>query len=560
MSQTINCKQCKKDFVVDDEELALIEKLSPTVGGIKLDIPAPTQCFSCRAKRRLGWRNERSLYNRKSDLSDNNIVSMYPAGSKYPVYSAEEWWGDSWDDKSYAQDFDFTKSFFKQFDELNLKTPKIALLNNNPENSDYINRAQDNKDSYMSFDLGWNESVLYCRSVYNSNNLTDCTFTRKSNYSYECLDCDNVTNCTYCIGSTNLSNCRYCYDLHSCQDCLFCTNLRNKQYHIENKPYSKEEYQEKMKEFDFGSYLKNQKYKEKFKEVTKNCIHRFANNIKCENCTGDYLENCKNVKYSFGAKNSENCRYMIDPERGKDSMNDCSSGGEGAELNYEIIGSGWPYNIKFCNASWHCSDSLYLSFCQYCKNCFGCSNMKRAEYCILNKQYSKEEYEQLVPKIVEYMKQAGEWGEFFPLNISEFGYNETVANEYFPTAKEEIIANSWIWRDKDDNLVPSSGYIIEDNIKDVKQDILEKVLVCEMTQRPYKIQGQELAFYINQNIPIPRKHPDQRHLERLSLRNAPRLYHRKCMNDTCTNEFETTYAPDRTEKVYCESCYQKEVV
>ncbi len=28
----------------------------------------------------------------------------------------------------------------------------------------------------------------------------------------------------------------------------------------------------------------------------------------------------------------------------------------------------------------------------------------------------------------------------------------------------------------------------------------------------------------------------------------------------CPNEFETSYAPDRPEIVYCESCYQSEVV
>ena len=28
----------------------------------------------------------------------------------------------------------------------------------------------------------------------------------------------------------------------------------------------------------------------------------------------------------------------------------------------------------------------------------------------------------------------------------------------------------------------------------------------------------------------------------------------------CPNEFETSYAPDRAEIVYCESCYQVEVV
>ncbi len=568
MAENKACKQCNNEFIVDDEELALLDKLSPTVGGQKLDIPAPTQCFSCRAKRRLGWRNERALYNRKCDMSGKDIVSMYPVDSKYPVYSSDQWYKDGWDDKSFGLEYDFSKPFFKQFEGLNDKTPKCALLNNNPENSDYINRAESNKNSYMSYDLGWNDSVLYSRSVYNSTDLTDCTFSRKCSYAYECLDCENVVSSSYCINSTDLSNCHFCYNLHGCHDCIFCTNLYNKQYHIENQEYSKEEYEQKIKEFDFGSYHKTQEYKKVFADITRDSIHRFANILKCENCTGDYLENCKNVKYSFGAKNSENCRYMIDPERGKDSMNDCSSGGEGAELNYEIIGAGWPYNTKFCSASWHCSDSLYLSFCQNCKNCFGCSNMKRAEYCILNKQYSKEEYEEMVPKIVEHMKSTGEWGEFFPLDISEFAYNESVANEYFPVSKEEVLQNGWKWKDKVDNLVPTSDYIVPDNIREIKDDILEKVLVCEVTKRPYKIQGQELAFYIKQNVPIPHKHPDQRHQERIELRNSPKLYHRQCMceetdhdhTDKCTIEFETTYSPDRPETIYCENCYQKSVL
>ena len=30
--------------------------------------------------------------------------------------------------------------------------------------------------------------------------------------------------------------------------------------------------------------------------------------------------------------------------------------------------------------------------------------------------------------------------------------------------------------------------------------------------------------------------------------------------EPCPNEFETTYSPDRPEIVYCEQCYQQEVV
>ena len=32
----------------------------------------------------------------------------------------------------------------------------------------------------------------------------------------------------------------------------------------------------------------------------------------------------------------------------------------------------------------------------------------------------------------------GEWGEFFPSSLSPFGYNETVAQEYFPLTASSL--------------------------------------------------------------------------------------------------------------------------
>ncbi|MDP2669631.1 MAG: hypothetical protein Q8O99_01100 [bacterium] len=36
---------------------------------------------------------------------------------------------------------------------------------------------------------------------------------------------------------------------------------------------------------------------------------------------------------------------------------------------------------------------------------FGCSNLRNKQYCIFNKQYTQEEYEQLVPKIITHMQE-----------------------------------------------------------------------------------------------------------------------------------------------------------
>lgn len=50
-----------------------------------------------------------------------------------------------------------------------------------------------------------------------------------------------------------------------------------------------------------------------------------------------------------------------------------------------------------------------------------------------------------------------------------------------------------------------------------------------------------------------------RHYSRFAWRNPAKLWHRKCMKPGCTNEFETSYAPDRPEIIYCEGCYNNEV-
>jgi len=60
--------------------------------------------------------------------------------------------------------------------------------------------------------------------------------------------------------------------------------------------------------------------------------------------------------------------------------------------------------------------------------------LRNKSYCIFNKQYTQEEYETLVPQLIEKMKADGEWGFFSPAAAS-FPYNDSLAMEYFPVSK-----------------------------------------------------------------------------------------------------------------------------
>jgi len=138
----------------------------------------------------------------------------------------------------------------------------------------------------------------------------------------------------------------------------------------------------------------------------------------------------------------------------------------------------------------------------------------------------------------------------------------------FPMDKEQILSLGLKFQD---NLQQTRGQTtlkdIPDSINDITNSILDEVLECTKCSRNYKIIPNELAFYKKWNIPIPRNCFFCRLQRRFSIRTPSYLWHRKCMCDKkhsnhqgqCEIEFETAYAPDRPEIVYCEKCYQAEV-
>jgi hypothetical protein len=186
--------------------------------------------------------------------------------------------------------------------------------------------------------------------------------------------------------------------------------------------------------------------------------------------------------------------------------------------------------------------------------------LKNKKYCILNKQYSKDEYEKLKEKIIEQMKERGEWGESFPIEYSPFPYNDTLAQDYFPLTREEAISKGYPWRDYTDQKVIKQAIKFDKDIEKVGEEILDEMLVCVECGKNYKIIPQEYRFYKILKISIPDNCPDCRYSRRMSQQKASKLYHRKCMNEGCLNEFETTYSPERPEKVYCEKCYQESII
>jgi hypothetical protein len=326
-----------------------------------------------------------------------------------------------------------------------------------------------------------------------------------------------------------------------------------------NKPYSKEDYYKKLEELNFGSRSMLGKIQKMFSDMCRKATVKYYVGTNNENSTGDYINNTKNCFTCFEIDNAEDVAYSMNLDDVKSSM-DYSYWGANAERMYECQACGYElFNLKFCGLCWEdCSDLQYCDQCFASKNCFGCVGLKKAKYCILNQQYTQEEYEDFVPRIIAHMGKTGEYGEFFPTSHSTFAYNESLAYEHLPLSKEEVLQRGWQWIERSQEYkYQGPKVIVLDSIQEVSNEITKQILTCENCNRNYKIIAQEFKFYQEQGLPVPVLCSDCRHRARIALKNPRKLWNRNCMK--CGTAIQTSYAPERKEIVYCEKCYQEAV-
>ena len=553
------CTTCGQKFEITKDDLAFYEKASPVLGGKTYTIPPPTLCPDCRVQRRMARRNDRVFYHRKSDLSGKPVIAIYPEDSPFKIYHQNEWYSDKWDPLSFGRDVDLNRPFLEQWAQLRLDVPRLAMDGVNCENSDYCNYCGDDKNCYLDIAGEGNEDCYFDLFTKYSKNCVDCTFVYHSTLCYECIQCHNCYDVRFSMHMDNCSSSVLCFDCIGCRDCLLSTNLRNKQYYILNQPHTKEEYEAKLKELNLSSYTSLKNVFNLWKGMRiKNGIYRDMYNLNCEECIGDNMKNSKNCTHCFNATACRDCKYLYDVLDATDCQ-DLNYSLYKPECSYELCSTLQLKFSAFNQATHYSSQVYYCDLTNNSSHLFGCIGLNHKEYCVLNKQYTKEEYEEIVPKIIEGMKRDGSWGEFFPVALSPFAYNETVAQEYMPLSKEDVLARGWKWKEEEAISEKYLGPVtdIPDDIHDVADSLSSNILKCEVSGKLYKIIPQELKFYKQMGLPVPRRCPDQRHKDRLTQRNPRHLWDRTCAQ--CSKSIKTTYSPERPEIVFCEDCYRKKV-
>ncbi len=580
-TETRVCQNCKQNFTIESEDFSFYNKIG---------VPAPLWCPRCRFLRKLTYLNDRCLYKSNCSNCKENIISRYHPDSNVPAWCMKCHISDTWDGRDYGREYDFSKNFFEQFNELRSVVPQRALDKNerNGPGCEYSNYCFTSKNIYLSYCVHKSENIKYCKHTYlDTKNCLDCLRVKKSDRCYEIVQSSDSFSSTFLIESEQCISSHFLFDCVNCIDCCMSSGLRNKSNVFRNKQYSKEEYQKAISELRLDTYSGQKIAKEEFEELARNSIHRFAHIKNSINCAGDFIANSKNCVHCYGietAENLKNCFLSMAPNV-QDSQ-DLIMTGRGEEC-YESTNAGRGMSrvlLSFSCGS-GCRNILYSDGCRGCIDCFGCISLINQKYCILNKQYSKEEYFKTVEEIkkqmneVPYVDKIGRvygFGECFPPELSPFTYNESFAFEEHPLSREEALANGYKWRERESkaytssiqvNDIPESIHDVSDLICDGTIECLNKGKVETLCTSAFKILPDELVFYKQMNLPIPRYCPNCRYYDRIKWRNPFNFYTRECMcgllnhnhKGKCSNKFETMYAPEKPEIIYCKECYQREV-
>ncbi|KKS04192.1 MAG: hypothetical protein UU58_C0009G0014 [Candidatus Nomurabacteria bacterium GW2011_GWA2_41_25] len=583
-TETRNCQNCKKDFTIEPEDFNFYEKIK---------VPPPTFCHLCRAQRRLAFRNERKLFKVKDAFTGESIFSTFPTESGRKIIKREIWMGDTWDGMEYGREYDFSKPFLQQLRELINSLPIYNFNVIRMVNSPYSFNATDLKNSYLVCNSSYSEDCMYGNAIDNCKDCVDNSHIHESERCYESFWLAKCYQCYFTQRAEESRNLWFCRGCVGCQDCFGCANLVNASYCIFNKKYNPDEYRNIIKGMELDTYEGIMVAREKARVFWDTQPVKSIQGIKNVNSSGSYITHCRNVKDSYLVRESENIRYCqyLQVPSSKENY-DVTVWGNNTELCYETVECGDDsYNNKFTWNCWPaCRNLEYSTHLFSSSDCFGCSGLKKKQYCILNKQYTKEDYKAMVEKIKKHMDEMPyvdvrgliyKYGEFLPIEFCPFGYNNTLAGQHFTLSKEEALKNNYGWVDgeRGEYTITKKSSELPESITSTSDDILKEVFECQSCKNAYRVLENELIFLRKENLSAPRLCSECRHERRINDRLKLFLYERSCMcagitdqtntykntishnhkDFPCGEVFKTGYAPDRPEIVYCEKCYQQEV-
>ncbi len=591
----MTCAISQTSFPIFQSEKILLEKLSLKIGQAIVDFPLPKLCPEIRLLQKLLFINQTKLYNNTCHMSNKKTISRLSPLSWYLVYSNENRSSDARDSLDYGIDIDEEKSVMDHIQHLTRTTPYqdlIGSLSNIQTNATYTNYTSDIADSYLVFDANNVQKSCYSMLILDCNYMIDCLSCTHSENCYECIDSDHIFACFYCQKVVHTKYSWYMTDCQNCDYCLGCVWIQWKKYYILNKEVDKKRYEETLHN------LQDPTYKETFIAQWKTLCDQWPRPatmiVWSDKAAGNDIFDSAGVHWWFTIRNAQDISYCYNLTDAQDCY-DVFSYGQNANSMYNSV-QAWrqSHHIYYSNTIGKWENLLYCIEVKKSKHCFWCVNMRDKEYCIFNKQYTKEAYETIVPKLLQDIKKNWLDWDFLRSDCSPFPYNDTFAALYFPIEtvhyanqsqiinqngvldvfvedKDAFISKAWLqvaewvrrpiwWRNKQQEInIPEGIQLIAK--KDLihwdytDASILQKAIVCEVSWRPFRIVQIELDFYKKYNLPIPYVHPDLRQEQRMKSRTWLQFYLRTCSKTG--EEIISIYSQDVSFPVYSQEVYKK---
>lgn len=430
----------------------------------------------------------------------NGFITRFPETDRVATMDREEY--ELVRDNFLESGMEYTWDFLSDFSKLFQATPFPMLFWGKwNENGDYADMGWHSKNVYLCFiytnceNVCYNYNLKFSTDVYNSACIWD-----QSQIVYQSLGITKSFKVFYSKGIHDCNNMWFSVDCVGCSECIGCSGLINQSYCIENKIYEKNEYFQKKNE-----YLKHkQNFRDRFRQLPNVDIK-----VACEGVWRSHvvynIKNGNNVVHSWGAAAKENFYDVVAWGILRDF--------------YGVFQGTYFSEHVYCSAHINGSTSIFYSYnLSSCSFCLGCIWLKNKSYCILNKQYTKEERYEIVDEIFSQMERGGTLGEFFPGSMNPFYFNDTAAYLIDPSfTKEEVIAKWYLRRDEPIKVdIPEFMEKVrstelnqfekwENDIRTIDPSILKKVIIDEQWNS-YRIIKMEYDFLVKYGLPLPRKH------------------------------------------------------
>lgn len=556
-----NSRQCIRSgasFSVSPLE----ERLRSTLGA-----PAPLEHPRERARRLAAFNNYFNLYNGVCAATGEKLIQMFRPNSVHPVFSTPYWWSDSWDATSYGRPYDFSQHLFAQMRQLLNDVPQPALSVNYATNEDcaFVNGMSFSKSCYLCFLCVHCQDCTYCSSTWRSSDCVDCSSTYDSELCYDCVfatkcyDLRHAFNCSHCSQSAFLRNCI------GCHECFGCTNMRQARYCFFNEQLSESSYRDRMAEVRLDSRAATQRWEQEFLRFAKRFPQPAVRGASALDSTGDFLEHCVSAERCFDCSELEDAVNCFKVTNSKNCV-DLYSWGAGSEYVFNSCRVGTTAShIWCCDLVYGGTAEMEYCYCCFgCQNCFGCVGLRSKQYCILNRQYSKDEYFDLRGRIIAQMSTAAEiragrgYGEFFPYELSLYPYIDSDAMLFYPldAATASRLSIPWEHPTPDTSRAAESASAeLPDSVQDMPGNISEQVFRCESSHRPFRLSTRELNIHQKLRIPLSSLHWKTRMEERAARINFPELHDR--FSDLSGQPLQTSFPPGSDWTVWSREEYEK---